>query len=204
MLLKNYVFWSEALPISLCDQIVKYGTQQPSQEGKVGKSSKSPPKEIRDSTISFLEAPWILDWIREPLKQANVDIFRFDLNHLENLQFTKYVKGQHYSWHRDIQEENHQRNYGRKLSFIIPLTDSKNYEGGEVEFKSFNASPDGKIELYDASPDGKPNPPIISKDEFKEQGTLLIFSSIIWHRVKPVTKGIRYSLVGWWGGPLFR
>ena len=75
---------------------------------------------------------------------------------------------------------------------IIPLVDPKEYEGGEVEFHSFNASPDGK---YDA--------PLISKDEFKEKGTMIVFPSIIWHRVKPLTKGIRYSLVGWWGGPLF-
>ena len=54
MLLKNYVFWKEALPLSLCDQIVKYGTQQPSQEGKLGPELKSK-KEIRDSTISFFK-----------------------------------------------------------------------------------------------------------------------------------------------------
>ena len=78
MLLKNYVFWPEALPISLCDQIVKYGTQQPTEGAKLGVSTKAAPKEIRDSTVSFLNALWILDWIKEPLDKANREIFKFN------------------------------------------------------------------------------------------------------------------------------
>jgi len=33
--------------------------------------------------------------------------------------------------------------------------------------------------------------------EIKSQGSLVIFPSFVQHRVKPVTKGTRYSLVIW-------
>ena len=39
---------------------------------------------------------------------------------------------------------------------------------------------------------------------FKNQGTIIVFPSFIRHRVNPVTKGIRYSLVNWFEGPAFK
>ena len=35
-------------------------------------------------------------------------------------------------------------------------------------------------------------------------GTIIVFPSYFTHRVKPVKKGTRYSLVAWLGGPKFR
>jgi len=35
-------------------------------------------------------------------------------------------------------------------------------------------------------------------------GSVIIFPSFVWHRVKPVTKGIRHSLVCWNLGYPFR
>ena len=40
--------------------------------------------------------------------------------------------------------------------------------------------------------------------EIKEQGSLVVFPSYIHHRVKPITKGKRYSLVVWFCGEPFR
>ena len=38
--------------------------------------------------------------------------------------------------------------------------------------------------------------------EILSKGSIIVFPSFLWHRVKPVTKGIRYSLVMWnVGGP---
>jgi len=38
----------------------------------------------------------------------------------------------------------------------------------------------------------------------KSQGTMIILPTYVVHRVKPVTSGIRYSLIGWIGGPHYR
>ncbi len=35
-------------------------------------------------------------------------------------------------------------------------------------------------------------------------GDLIIFPSFIDHKVSPVTKGVRYSVVAWFGGPPFK
>jgi len=66
----------------------------------------------------------------------------------------------------------------------VQLSDSKDYEGGEFQF--YNGNEDPEI------------PPI------QEQGSILVFDSRMYHRVAPVTKGVRYSLVSWILGPHFR
>ena len=33
--------------------------------------------------------------------------------------------------------------------------------------------------------------------EIAEKGSIVVFPSFVYHRVKPVTKGVRYSLVVW-------
>ena len=37
-----------------------------------------------------------------------------------------------------------------------------------------------------------------------EEGSVIVFPSFIEHRVTPVTKGIRYSLVAWFVGQPFK
>ena len=40
--------------------------------------------------------------------------------------------------------------------------------------------------------------------ELKKKGTVIVFPSSMWHKVEPVTKGKRYSLVAWAEGFDFR
>ena len=42
------------------------------------------------------------------------------------------------------------------------------------------------------------------KEQLRQKGTIIIFPSFIRHRVTPVTKGVRKSLVVWVDGPRFR
>jgi len=37
-----------------------------------------------------------------------------------------------------------------------------------------------------------------------KQGACVVFPSFLWHRVKPVTKGFRYSLVVWATGEKYK
>jgi PKHD-type hydroxylase len=191
----NYTLWEKGIPTHICDQIIKYGELQKLEGAKVGSNQHAPPrKEIRDSLIKFIKPQWILDWIIEPMLQANQSIYNFNLSNLEEIQFTKYGPNQFYSWHIDLNENaNEVRNNDcRKLSMVVFLTDPKTYEGGELELRD-----------VDAVPTATNKKSIITNSKFKDQGTMIIFPSYVWHRVKPVTKGTRYSLVGWWRGPLF-
>ena len=73
----------------------------------------------------------------------------------------------------------------------VNLSDSKDYEGGELEF-------------YDENPLKSFEENIIKCPEIKNQGSIVVFPSYIYHRVTPVTKGRRISLVMWSLGPNFK
>ena len=132
---------------------------------------------------------WILDIITPIAEEANIEAgWRYDIIGAEGLQLTRYKEGGFYSWHNDgFGDHNAAITYGddpnkyvRKLSMTLLLNDD--YEGGEFEINSCNRT---KC--------------TISKPELS-QGSIVFFPSFMEHRVKPVTKGTRYSLVGWFLG----
>lgn len=125
-------------------------------------------------------AKWIFDKTAFLVKEANAKCYHADLfGFTEKLQITKYQTGNFQNWHMDM---GHSGYSIRKLTFSIQLSAPEDYEGGEFEVLSY----------YD--PMGFP----------KEQGTMIIFPTYVIHRVKPVTSGTRYSLIGWIGGPHYR
>ena len=67
----------------------------------------------------------------------------------------------------------------------LNLSDPKDYEGGELEFMSIINK--GKVKKWKC-------PEILPK------GSVCVFPSTIWHRITPVTKGKRLSLVKWVSG----
>ena len=74
----------------------------------------------------------------------------------------------------------------RKISMSLQLTDGSEYEGGDLEFCSEN------IPSKDRE--------FTSCKDARNKGTFIFFPSFLFHRVKPVTKGIRKSLVVWFIG----
>lgn len=101
------------------------------------------------------------------------------------LQYTKYFghASGHYDWHQDVRWPTQATGYDRKLSFILQLSNADEYEGGELEFQH--------IRDWDPS-------------QFKQKGKMLVFPSVMYHRVAPVTAGVRRSLVGWVEGAPWR
>ena len=91
-----------------------------------------------------------------------------------------------YGWHVDQHNEPYSDRRVRKISFSVFLNDD--YTGGEFD-----------LELH--SPSIKPRYETFSKLPLN---TALFFQSDYWHRVRPVTKGVRKSLVGWVLGPEFK
>ena len=141
----------------------------------------------RDSDISWIELSEktgpLLKVISKVVQTANNKHWHFNIDLLEPLQFTQYdgKKEQNYQWHTD----NHldfTRETVRKVSFTILLNDD--FKGGE--FETENGAPD----IPDRIQTAKLN-----------KGDMIVFPSYVFHQVKPVTKGIRYSLVGWVHGP---
>ena len=201
MNLKNYYwYYKKAVPEHICDKIVKYGLQIKEQMAITGgygdpknlnKDQIKDLKKKRNSNIVWISENWVYKEIHPFIRQANINAaWNFNWDWSESCQFTKYDKGQYYDWHCDSWEVPYNQpntpSHGkvRKLSVTLSLSDEKDYKGGELEFDFRNLDPDKKRNTA------------ICK-EIKPKGSLVVFPSFVWHRVKPVKKGSRYSLVIW-------
>jgi PKHD-type hydroxylase len=72
----------------------------------------------------------------------------------------------------------------------VSLSNSNDYEGGELEFDLRNKHPDEKN--------------FLKCEEILPKGSLVVFPSFLWHRVNPVKEGVRKSLVIWCLGYEFK
>jgi PKHD-type hydroxylase len=205
MNLQNYYYYFQnALTPRFCDEIIKYGISQQEElaltggqtdkvkEGKdLSEEDLKDLKKKRDSNIVWLNDRWIFKEIQPYIHQANkLAGWNFDWDFSESCQFTKYKLNQFYDWHCDSWEKtysdiNDKNRYGkiRKLSVTCSLSNPEDYEGGELEFDFRNNDPD--------------KPTVKKCAEIAPRGSIVVFPSHVWHRVKPVTKGTRYSLVIW-------
>jgi len=187
MLKHNYYYFKKALSSKICQKILKAGRKRIVRQATTDEGMN---KFKRDCRVAWIEEPWIYDILNPFIHTANRKAgwnFQWDWN--EPSQFTIYDKGQYYGWHADqfISPLKHKsKNIDgktRKLSLTLQLTDKTKYKGGDFQFKWIQ----DKKDLVD----------VITVDDAKELGTIIIFPSFIWHRVQPITKGKRESLVNW-------
>ena len=133
-------------------------------------------QKLRGDTASF---PF--EQIRDLTKEANSKIFDFALLGIidqDYPQIFKYGKGDYYKWHVEINP----LSITRKLSFIINLSDSSEYTGGEIDF--LNTSLENTIS--------------------NTQGSILVFPSFLPYQIKPVLSGTRKIIIGHIHGPAFK
>lgn len=200
MNLENYWYvFKGAVPPRICDDIIAYGEQQVDQtaltgdfDGKAPTDQKDVSKlyKTRNSSIVWMTDTWIYNEITPYIHRANKEAgWNFEWQHSESCQFTKYKETQHYTWHQDSWSKPYDKprrnDYGliRKLSVTVSLADGDSYEGGDLEFDLRNR--------------GDSEPVIQTSKEARVKGSIIVFPSFVWHRVAPVTKGTRYSLVIW-------
>lgn len=181
---ENYAYWNQAFTPEECRTIIDIAKSQKLETAKVD-LELSERVEIRDSNIVFLDTkdmPWVFERLGFIVNDLNSQYFNFDLwGFAEGLQFTEYnAPGGKYDSHID-------KMYNgliRKLTVVVQLTDPSEYDDGELHL------------LYR----GERSPEIMSK----EQGDLFAFPSYTLHKVTPVTRGTRHSLVGWITGKPFK
>jgi PKHD-type hydroxylase len=190
----NYFFQNDVVPSEACDHIIEMHKKD-LKPAKIINQAKDQEKSIVPSNaIRKSSTAWVTDFeIKENILNIahsyNQNFFNFDLYQNQNpdIQFTQYheLDQDHYNWHIDCATGEEFTYSQRKLSFILNLTDPEEYEGGDVIFK------------------------VSSRDEIpseiiKKKGTVIVFPSFLLHKVTPVTKGCRNSLVTWLWGPSFR
>ena len=182
-LINFFAFQEELFSLKECEEIIKIGKKNKFYSSKVGSAEKMDSKQ-RSGNISWINplpnTQWIFKKISFCINDLNKKFFKFDLDGFpEGFQFTHYKKKQFYDWHID---RGYGSNYARKLSFSIQLTDPSTYKGGDLLLKD-----SAKEDIMN-----------------RKIGTLIIFPSFTLHKVTPVTKGERYSLVGWSSGSNFK
>lgn len=196
MIVENvYWLWEGILPPDWCDNIINFIEKQDLEQGKVGGENKVPTEDVRKSFVTFTSDKNLLTTTKSYILEANKSAgWNFDIDAFESIQLSRYGVSNHYSWHTDgtpIPEKEMSKGVQfyrkvRKLSLVINLSDENSYEGGDFWFDYRNDS------------NGKEN--IEKLEKFRKRGSVIVFPSFLWHRVDPVKKGVRYSLVNWVNG----
>jgi len=206
MNLKNYYYYFQsALTPRICDDILDYGKRHQTKmavtggydrkDGKMSKKDFNNMQKKRKSDIVWMNDKWIYKEIHPFIHEANEKAgWNFEWDWSESCQFTKYGVGQYYGWHCDSWDDPYNKpddlnSHGkiRKLSVTISLTEPDEYVGGNLEFDFRNQvdwEKNKKAKIKECT-------------EIRPRGSIIVFPSFVWHRVAPVTKGTRYSLVIW-------
>jgi PKHD-type hydroxylase len=162
-----------------CEAIIALGERRPLGEGRADAVGV----DYRVSKIAWIEpdedARWLYHRLGLLVHRAN-RYYGFELvGFAEPLQYTLYGPGHRFEWHMDLGAGPAS---ARKLSLTVQLSEASEYEGGDLEF--FNARGEGAVR--------------------RPRGSVTFFPSYLAHRVSPVTRGLRRSLVAWACGPGFR
>jgi predicted 2-oxoglutarate/Fe(II)-dependent dioxygenase YbiX len=140
---------------------------------------------VRRSKVHFFGTEeryhWLYRRIWAAALECNRQFFAADIATVEpNIQLARYDSTDQgfYDWHTD---------FGgmrplRKISVSIQLSRSEDYEGGDLEL------------MYEAN--------VQTLD--RSRGAFIAFPSFVLHRVTPVTRGTRWSLVAWVVGNRWR
>ena len=169
-----------------CQMIINCGRRQKPQKAQVGMNKPEGGLDTnkRVTTISWIpfeEMKPMYDQVNTFIQQANENHFGFgDIHITEQAQFTEYPEGGFYDWHMDCDVNMTHEPPVRKISMTLLLNDPLEFEGGDLELMA-----PGKFAAL-------------------KQGHAIIFASFLNHRVAPVTRGVRQSLVVWFGGKPFR
>lgn len=159
-----------------CERIVLLGESGARVVAEVEKGYAA----MRTSELTWVQPSTDTHWLYHRIGLLFLEAnraYQFDLVGLqEPLQFSRYSAGGRFDWHVDM---GGRATAGRKLSLSIQLTDSSQYDGGDLGFLS-NAGKGAR-----------------------ERGAAIIFPSFLAHRVAPVTQGLRHALIAWAYGPSF-
>ena len=171
-----------------CQLIINAGRAEPKQDAEVGngKGIKGGVLDTKTRTshiswIPFKKMTEMYKNIEKIMKATNGNHFGFDgMTITEPAQYTEYPEGGFYDWHIDNDVNMQHEPPVRKMSMTLLLSPESEFEGGDLELMSEDKI--GKL----------------------KQGQAIFFASFIRHRVKPVKRGNRKSLVMWFGGTPFK
>ena len=193
MEIKNYIkYYNNVLPLPALSKFIQYLSKTNWEEARVNRSPKTEDLGVVDFDIrrtynlalyplsdSLTNVHWH-NVLLNVFMKGYMDYSKTFSNNATDKYFTeitditalKYEQGGFFKWHYD-----HCLNFPRTLSAILML--NNDFEGGELCFKYADGTGEWTVPL-------EPNKLIIWPSNFLFQ-----------HTVKPVTKGVKYSVVSW-------
>ena len=137
---------------------------------------------IRKTNITFVDQLTPVGCIMQAyISVANTQSnWNYATSYMEPVQIGRYDNGGHYDWHCDSFNPDEFNNQ-RKLSAVLFLSNPEDYEGGLLELKDLD----------------NPIPKL-------PKGSIVVFPSVLPHRVTVVTSGVRFTAVAWAMGPAFK
>lgn len=183
MLKQIVTLYPKAVPKALCKYLIATAPLDKANDAQVADDGAGYTNlEQRKTEVVFvspLSAAGCM--LQAHIRDANARCgWNFDILWPEDVQIGRYGDGGHYDWHIDSFPPN-ENNLQRKLTAVLFLSDPDSYEGGDFELR--------------LAPDLPKHP---------EQGDIVVFPSVLEHRVTPVLKGERFTAVCWMTGPAFR
>lgn len=174
-----YWKWDNALPKALIDLALDEVSKSKPIDAEINLLGPAVDAQVRTNQVVFGNPlHWLSCILANYTYNANqVTGWNRKLTLSEGVQIAIYGQSQFYDWHTDSVPMSAEPT-GRKLSAVLLLSDSQDFEGGQLEFKDVNEQP------------------------VLNQGSLIVFPSILQHRVTPVTRGRRVSAVSWMHGPV--
>ena len=174
-----YYKWEGVISSKECEEII---TEYKDVELKDGLTDGGKEDEARCALIHFVDRESMLTrMVMSFMTEANERFFRYNMSGAEQVQFAKYEEGGKYDWHMDTINAMDQSI--RKLTTVVQLSNPDDYEGGD--FQIYN----GCKEPEDLN--------------IRKQGSVIVFDSREYHRLTPITSGVRYSLAQWNQGARF-
>lgn len=174
-----------------CDFILREGLKIPSEKAKMGVGKEIINEEYRKSDIRFItkqnsDFEFLFDKMWKLAIQANNDWFDFHITKLDYIQLAEYSAENNgvYKTHQDVFWINNDSAYHRKLTCVVQLTDSNDYQGGNFELHNVMQTP--------------------NVEEIRTRGTAIFIPSFVYHAATEVTEGKRHSLAVWFDGPKWR
>jgi PKHD-type hydroxylase len=169
----------------LCQELIDLSKTLPKEKGTIAAKLEKHQLDlkIRKSTVGFIpfdKMKNVYEDINNLIQKINRNNFGFNnVETNQQAQITEYLKDDFYNWHSDIGIDMSTEPPVRKLSMTVLLNDPNEFEGGDLQFANKEITP-------------------------MKQGHAAIFASFLQHQVTPVTKGVRRSLVMWFGGEPFK
>jgi PKHD-type hydroxylase len=189
-----YCYRDEAFTEQELDDMCQYFSQHEVEKATVMSEENPLNENIRRSRVKFFSRDEctfpIFDRLNVVIEEINDRFYNYILNGYDSFQYTEYhheEKGE-YNFHMDTRfgDRNDDGQFEtRKLSVVMCLNrPGVDFEGGQFYMNVGNESDAMEVEM--------------------KRGRIIFFPSFLIHRVAPVTKGVRKSLVTWVTGPKFR